>query len=72
VQDGAMPNGLYGGDTVNFPGSTSGHIFVGPPDFPVGSTNVMSPALNYDTTLHPATGFDSLNLAYLRERVLYN
>ncbi len=70
VRDGAMPNGLYGGDATNFPGSTTGHIRT-PLLFPAGATNVMSPALSYSAAIHPQTAFNRLNLAYLREQVFY-
>ncbi|GDY02229.1 hypothetical protein LBMAG49_15580 [Planctomycetota bacterium] len=70
VIDGAPPIGLYGGDTVNFRGSTSAHIKNGPPMFPSG-INVMSPALGYDQALDPNTRFNRLNKAYLREQVSY-
>jgi len=70
VQDGAMPVGLYGGDAVNFPGSTSGHIR-NASLFPPGSINVMSPSLSYSVAINAATAFNTLNIAYLREQVLY-
>lgn len=70
VQDGAMPLGLYGGDDVNFPGSSTGHIR-NTALFPAGSTNVMSPSLSYDTAISSNTAFNRLNLAYLREQVTY-
>ena len=70
VQDGAMPAGLYGGDPVNFPGSTNGHI-VATPLFPAGAINVMSPSLSYSTAIAADTAFNRLNLAYLREQVTY-
>jgi|694.fasta_scaffold86903_3 hypothetical protein len=70
VQDGAMPTGLYGGDAANFPGSTAGHIR-NTALFPSGSTNIMSPALSYETAIDSATAFNRLNLAYLREQVTY-
>lgn len=70
VRNGAMPLGLYGNDTTNFPGSTDGHIRT-PGLFPAGATNVMSPALSYSSAIHPSTAFNSLNLAYLREQVFY-
>ncbi|MCA8975476.1 MAG: hypothetical protein KDC98_12205, partial [Planctomycetes bacterium] len=70
VENGPMPNGLYGNDTINFPGSLDGHIR-NTSLFPSGATNVMSPALSYSATLHPSTGFNSLNMAYLREQVFY-
>lgn len=70
VQNGAMPLGLYGDDTTNFPGSTNGHIR-NSALFPSGASNVMSPTLSYSITLNPATAFNSLNLAYLREQVFY-
>ena len=72
VRNGAMPFGLYGGDSTNFPGSSSGHIKMSPLIFPPGSVNVMSPAIGFEDTLSSGTGFNTLNLAYLRERALYN
>lgn len=70
VVDGAMPIGLYGGDNANFPGSASGHIR-NTALFPAGATNIMSPSLSYSSTIHPATAFNTLNRAYLREQVFY-
>ena len=70
VQNGAMPLGLYGNDTTNFPGSSDGHIRTAAL-FPAGASNVMSPTLSYSIALNPATTFNSLNLAYLREQVFY-
>ena len=71
VVNGAMPVGLYGGDAANFPGSTSGHIR-NTSLFPAGAQNVMSPAISFTTANSPNTAFNTLNLAYLRERALYN
>ncbi|HEU4419390.1 MAG TPA: hypothetical protein VFT55_10655 [Planctomycetota bacterium] len=70
VQNGAMPVGLYGNDAANFPGSQDGHIRTAAL-FPAGAINVMSPALSYSLAINPATGFNTLNLAYLRERIFY-
>lgn len=70
VQNGAMPVGLYGNDPVNFPGSSDAHIRT-EALFPSGSINVMAPSLGYDRATNPSTKFNSLNLAYLREQVLY-
>ena len=70
VRNGAMPTGLYGNDSVNFPGSSDGHIR-NVALFPSNSTNIMSPSLAYSTALGPSTAFNSLNLAYLREQVFY-
>ncbi len=72
VKDGAMPTGLYGGDPVNFPGSTSGHINNSGAMFPGAAQNIMSPAIGFVGATDPGTAFNPLNLAYLRERVLYN
>lgn len=72
VKNGAMPTGLYGGDAVNFPDSSAAHIKMPTTLFPAGSINIMSPAVNLDLATGAATAFNSLNLAYLRERVLYN
>jgi hypothetical protein len=71
VANGAMPGGLFGGDPGNFPGSTSLHIAT-PALFPTDAQNVMSPAIDFDRAMSPATGFNSLNLAYLREQALYD
>ncbi len=71
VQDGAMPVGLYANDVVNFPGSNAGHIVMPTSIFTGGATNVMSPALSFDGTLVTTTRFNTLNLAYLKERALY-
>lgn len=74
VQNGAMPTGLYGNDATNFPTSPSsaadGHIR-NTSLFPAGSTNVMSPSLSYTNAINANTAFNRLNLAYLREQVLY-
>ena len=56
--------------SASFPGSIDGHIN-NESLFPADSTNVMSPSLSYIGTLDPATAFNSLNLAYLREQVFY-
>ncbi len=72
VKNGAMPTGLYGGDAANFPDSSSAHIKMPTTIFPAGSINVMSPAVNLDLATGSATAFNTINLAYLRERVLYN
>jgi hypothetical protein len=69
VKDGAMPTGLYGGDPVNFPNSTSGHIALSAL-FPAGSQEVMAPSISFDAALSSSTAFNPLNLAYLRERVI--
>ena len=69
VKDGAMPTGLYGGDPVNFPNSTSGHIAL-LALFPAGSQEVMAPSISFDAALSSSTAFNPLNLAYLRERVI--
>lgn len=71
VKNGPQPTGLFG-NSASFSGSSDGHIRIGPPTFPAGSTNVMSPSLNYPLTVHSGTAFNTLNLAYLRERVLYD
>jgi hypothetical protein len=72
VKDGAMPDGLYGGDSANFPGSSSGHIRMPTSVFPAGTSNVMSPSLAFDSAQSAQTTFNTLNLAYLRERVVVN
>lgn len=70
VENGAMPVGLYGNDTTNFPGSSDGHINTHSL-FPSGATNVMTPSLSYSSAIHASTAFNSLNLAYLQEQVFY-
>jgi hypothetical protein len=40
--------------------------------FPPGAINVMTPVLSFGLAIHDATAFNSLNLAYLRERVVYD
>jgi len=72
VTDGPMPGGLYGGDSVNFPGSTTAHIKLGPATgiFPNGAQEVMQPTIGFHACQHPDTGFNPLEMAYLRERVL--
>ncbi|MGC6486502.1 MAG: hypothetical protein ACON4Z_02570 [Planctomycetota bacterium] len=70
VENGPMPTGLYGDDSVNFPGSANGHIR-NASLFPSGATNVMSPGLSYTTATSFDTAFNTLNMAYLREQVFY-
>ena len=70
VANGAMPNGLFGNDDTNFPGSTDGHIR-NTALFPGGSINVMSPVLTWSLAINSNTAFNSLNRAYLREQVSY-
>lgn len=72
VQDDPMPRGLYGGDGVNFPGSTVGHIRMPLAAFPSGTQNVMAPAVDFDAALSAGTRFNSLNSAYLREQAFYD
>jgi hypothetical protein len=78
VANGPMPVGLHGNDPVNFPlpsgqpdSNADGHIqndslFTVP-----GSQNVMSPAINFHLSQSPATAFNTLNFAYLREEAIY-
>ncbi|MEZ6037646.1 MAG: hypothetical protein R3F29_09205 [Planctomycetota bacterium] len=70
VENGAMPLGLYGDDSTNFPGSSDGHIR-NAALFPIGATNVMSPSLSYSNAVNASSAFNTLNLAYLREQVFY-
>ena len=70
VANSPMPLGLYGNDSVNFPGSANGHIRT-QSLFPAGSINLMSPSLSYTTATSSATQFNTLNMAYLREQVFY-
>ena len=73
VKDGAMPTGLYGGDTANFPGSSSGHISLSSTSiFPSGATTIMAPSLSFENSNHASSAFNALNLSYLRERSLYD
>lgn len=68
VKNGAMPTGLYGGDTTNFPGSSNGHIAIGVG----GGLNVMTPSISYSGAVNPATRFNDLILAYLKELAIYD
>ncbi len=72
--DGAMPNGLYGGDPANFPGSTENHLDLTsiPGLFSYPSVNIMVPGTNFYITNSAGTRFNMLNLAYLKEKVFYN
>ncbi len=77
VANGPMPQGLYGNDASNFPLSgnqpstnADGHI-QNTALFPDGAQNVMSPAINFEAAQSAFTVFNSLNLAYLRERAFY-
>ncbi|MFO1054532.1 MAG: hypothetical protein U1F36_20105 [Planctomycetota bacterium] len=74
VANDAMPSGLYGNDPVHFPtNSAAANLHIETPTlFPAGAQNVMSPSISYDAAINSATGFNSLNLAYLRERALYD
>jgi hypothetical protein len=72
VTTGAMPAGLYGGDPVNFPQSQEGHIAMPDSVFPGNAINVMTPMVSYEGGVATASGFNSLNLAYLREQVVHN
>ena len=78
VKNGPMPGGVYGNDPVNFPlspgldpGAADTHI-QNDSLFPTGAQNVMSPAIDFEASLSDDTGFNTLNKAYLRERVLYD
>lgn len=71
VQGNPMPLGLYGNDPAHFPGSNDGHIVMPPSIFTGGAINIMTPAISFEGTLVPASRFNTLNLAYLRERVIY-
>jgi len=73
--NGAMPNGLYGGDQPNFPGSTSNHLnLTALPEilFLPPSVNIMIPYTNFLWCNSPGTRFNKLNIAYLMEHVFYN
>jgi hypothetical protein len=76
VANGPMPVGLYGNDAVHFPvypsSAADGHIKMPASLFPGRSENVMSPAFDFESALAPETRFNTLNHAYLRERVLTN
>jgi len=69
--DGAMPYGLYGGDAVNFPGSTSYHIDLTTflDLFIIPNVNIMTPSTNFDYTNASGTRFNRLNKAYLKESI---
>ena len=71
--NGAMPNGLHGGDPANFPGSTSYHISLTafPDLFLFPDVNIMIPATSFTNTNAPGTRFNYLNRAYLREKIFY-
>ena len=72
VQDGAQPTGLFGGDSVNFPGSTSGHISLSSSGlFGASAQEVMEPSLSFTKSLDSGTRFNDLLLAYLKETCLY-
>lgn len=71
VQDNPMPSGLYGNDPANFPGSNAGHIVMPVSIFSGGAMNIMTPAVSFTGSLVPTTRFNTLNLAYLMELVLY-
>lgn len=72
--NGAMPNGLYGGDAAHFPGSTSSHIDLTTFTnlFLLPAVNIMRPSTNFWYTNATGTRFNRLNLAYVREKVFYN
>jgi hypothetical protein len=72
VQNAPMPAGLYGNVLGAFPDSSAGHIKMPSAVFPGNSINIMTPAISYVGTLDPATRFNTLNLAYLREAAIYN
>ena len=71
VVNGPMPQGLYGNDSVNFPGSADGHIR-NQSLFPPQASNIMSPGLSFTSATSPSTQFNTLNRAYLLEQVFYN
>ncbi len=72
VQDGAQPTGLFGGDSVNFPGSTSGHISLSSSGlFGSSAQEVMEPSLSFTKSLDSGTQFNDLLKAYLKETCLY-
>jgi len=72
--NGKMPNGLYGGDNLNFPGSTSNHINMSsyPDLFQSPNVNIMAPSTNFTYTNAVGTRFNRLNQAYLKEKAFYN
>lgn len=72
VQDGAQPTGLYGGDSVNFPGSSTGHISLASSGlFGASAQEVMEPSLSFTKSLDSGTAFNDLLKAYLKETCLY-
>ena len=72
--NGKMPDGLYGGDNLNFPGSTSNHINMSsyPGLFQSPNVNIMAPSTNFTYTNAVGTRFNRLNQAYLKEKAFYN
>ena len=72
VQDGAQPTGLFGGDSVNFPGSTSGHISLASSGlYGASAQEIMEPSLSFTKSLDSGTKFNDLLMAYLKETCLY-
>ena len=76
VANGVMPTGLYGAQAEAFkvfPASAAdGHIKMPPSLFPGLSENIMTPGFDFDSALAPETRFNSLNRAYLLQRVIVN
>jgi hypothetical protein len=74
VANGPMPLGLYGDNATDFPvfpaSAADGHIKMPASLFPGISENIMTPAFDFDSALAPETQFNSLNRAYLLERVV--
>lgn len=72
--NGTMPNGLYGGDATNFPGSDSNHINLSsfPALFSIPAVNIMIPATNFWLTNASGTRFNNLNMSFLKEKTYYN
>jgi hypothetical protein len=72
--NGAMPAGHYGGDHLNFPGSTANHICLASFTdlFTSPNVNIMTPSTNFTYANAVGTRFNRLIQAYFREEVFYN
>lgn len=70
----APPNGLYGGDSTNFPGSDSNHISLTSFHylFTLPDMNIMRPTTCFWFANAVGTRFNNLNRAYLEEKAFYN
>ena len=72
VENGAPPVGLFGNLPASFPGSDDGHIDLGAAGiYTFPAQNVMAPGISFLGALQAATGYNALNAAWLKGRVLY-